>query len=64
MNVVVVVRDGDVGQALKRFKKKCEHNGVMRDMKRLAFYTPPGQKRRLDHRRALKRARKVARVLG
>jgi ribosomal protein S21 len=58
-NVQVTVRNGDVTKAMRQLKKKCEQNGVFSDIKRLASYTPPGQKRRVEHRRALKRARKV-----
>jgi small subunit ribosomal protein S21 len=59
-NVQVVVSRGDVAKALRRLKKKCEQSGVVSEMKRLEFYTSPGQKRRVEHRRAVKRMEKRA----
>jgi ribosomal protein S21 len=59
-NVVVAVRDGNIMKALRHLRKKCEVSGVFRDIKRKVCYTPPGEQRRLEHRRALHRARKGA----
>jgi ribosomal protein S21 len=59
VNVEVYVRGGDVARAMRRWRKACESSGVFRDIKRLEAYTPPSQRRRVEHRRALKRARKA-----
>jgi ribosomal protein S21 len=60
-NVVVVVRRGDLTKALKRFKKKCEQELVLSDMRRTQHFVPPAAKRRLKSVRAVKRQQKVAR---
>ena len=33
-------------QLLKRFKKACEKEGLTKDIKRIAFYEKPSEKRR------------------
>jgi ribosomal protein S21 len=63
-NVTVYVRNGDVTKGIRQLKKKCEHNGVFSDIKRLAFYTPPGEAKRLRHRRVLSRLRKAAKLFA
>ena len=40
--------------ALRRFKKKIEREGVVRDMKRIVYHEPPTQKRRKRLMRAIK----------
>jgi ribosomal protein S21 len=41
MNVQVTVSKGDVTKALKRLKKKVEHEGVMSDIRRQECYRKP-----------------------
>jgi ribosomal protein S21 len=59
MTNVQVKVNGDLTKALRHLKKKCEQSGVVSEMRRLEFYTPPSQKRRIEHLRAIKRARKA-----
>jgi small subunit ribosomal protein S21 len=35
-----------VQQMVKRFKKMCEKEGIIRDMKRMAYYEKPSEKNR------------------
>ncbi len=39
---------------LKRFKKLCQREGLIRDMKRCSYYEKPSERRR----RALRKARR------
>jgi len=41
-----------VQQMVKRFKKMCEKEGVIRDMKRLSYYEKPSVKKRRRLRKA------------
>lgn len=41
-----------VQQMIKRFKKLCEKEGLIRDMKRVAFYEKPSEKNRRRMRKA------------
>ncbi len=38
-------------QMLKRFKKACEKEGLTKDMKRVAYYEKPSEKRRRSKRK-------------
>lgn len=45
--VEVSVRDGEMlERALRRFKKKWERAGVLRDVKRKSFYIKPSDEKR------------------
>lgn len=43
-----------IEQMLKRFKKLCQREGLIRDMKRCSYYEKPSERRR----RALRKARR------
>jgi small subunit ribosomal protein S21 len=58
------VRLGDtetLESALRRFKRKVQQEDIIREVKRHAFYVPPGEKRRLKSQLARKRNRKKIR---
>jgi small subunit ribosomal protein S21 len=44
---------------LKRFKKKCEKEGLIKDIKRSSFYEKPSERRRRKQRKMEKRALKA-----
>ena len=48
-----------VDQMLRRFKKLCEKEGLIKDMKRVSYYEKPSEKRRRRLRKAQKREQKV-----
>jgi small subunit ribosomal protein S21 len=56
--VRVVVRDNNVDKALKSLKHKLQQEGILREMKRHAFYEKPSEKRVREERDAVKRERK------
>lgn len=46
-------RSGEsVQQMIKRFKKLCEKEGLVRDMKRIAYYEKPSERNRRHIRKA------------
>ena len=49
-----------VDQMLRRFKKLCEKEGLIKDMKRVSYYEKPSEKRRRRLRKAQSRALKIA----
>jgi len=57
----VLVRDNNVEQALRVLKKKMQREGVLREMKRAAFYEKPSEKAAREKSEAKRRARKLAR---
>jgi len=52
-NVEVAVT-GNAERSLKQVKKKMEREGIVRDIKRAAYYESPTQKRRKKLMRAIK----------
>jgi len=61
---VVKVEDGEsIDRALKRFKRECERDGILRDWKRRAYYEKPAEqrknKKKAAERRRLKKMRKL-----
>lgn len=43
-----------VDQMLRRFKKLCEKEGLIKDMKRIAYFEKPSESRRRQLRKAQK----------
>ena len=60
--VFVKVRDAEhLEEAIKRFKRECEKNGILREIKRRETYAPPSVKRKLKSEEAQRRARRTKR---
>lgn len=60
--VFVKLREGEgIEEALRRFKRECERNGVLKEVKRREHYVTPGMKRKLkaaEARRKMRRAKR------
>lgn len=55
----VVPRPGEpLPKVLKRFKRLCEEEGIMKDFRRHEYYESPSQKRRRKKMAAFKRLQK------
>ena len=48
-----------VDQMLRRFKKLCEKEGLIKDMKRVSYFEKPSEKRRRRLRKAQTRQMKM-----
>ena len=44
-----------VEQMVRRFKKLCEKEGLIRDIKRTSYYEKPSERRRREQRKSMKR---------
>ncbi len=54
--IKVKVRGNEsVEQMLRRFKKMCEKEGLVKDIKRNAYYEKPSERRRRRLRKSIKR---------
>ena len=52
--IVVQVKDGEnIERALKKFKRKFEKAGVIKEVRERQAYTKPSMKRREDKKRAI-----------
>ena len=61
-NVKVTVRKNeDINRAIRRFKKKFEASGVMRDIKRKRYYMKPSEAKKYKRTMAAKKRKKHAR---
>ena len=54
----VLVVDGNVDQALRKFKKKVSNSGLIDDIKKNEFYEKPTNKRKVKKAMAVKREKK------
>lgn len=57
--VSIKVRDGEsIEEALRRFKRECERNGIMQEIKRREYYESPSARRKrkmAESKRKMKR---------
>jgi len=57
----VTLRDGEPAErAIKRFKRKVEQAGILKEVRKREHYVKPSVKRKLKQRAAIARARKTA----
>ncbi|MCL2413380.1 MAG: 30S ribosomal protein S21 [Bacteroidales bacterium] len=61
MTVVVVGENENLESALKRFKRKCQKDGIIGDIRKKEEYQKPSVKRKKKSEAARKRARKEGR---
>mgnify|MGYP006079206995 CR=1 FL=1 len=57
----VSVRDNNVDQALRAFKKKLQREGVFREMKLKQHFEKPSIRKAREKTESIRRARKLAR---
>ncbi len=56
---VTVRRDEPLEKALRRFKKKYEKAGILKDFKRNSYYLKPSAERRIKRSKARRRMRRT-----
>ena len=61
MTMVVVGKDESVDSALKRFKRKCQKDGIIGDLKKKQEYVKPSVAKKEKQKAARKRAMKKSR---
>ena len=57
--LTVYVRDGNVDQALRKFKKKVKTAGIIEDLKKKEFFVTRREKRRLLKDKAIRRQKRA-----
>ena len=60
----VIVIDGQVEQALRKFKKKVSNSGWIDDIKKKEFYEKPTSKRKIKKAMAVKREQKRQSIIS
>jgi len=56
---VTVRRDEPLERALRRFKKKYEKAGILKDVKRTSYYLKPSEERRIKRSKAKRRMQRA-----
>ena len=60
--VEVTVRDGEpLERALRRFKKKWERAGILREVRQKSYYVKPSDKKRAERKKAARRMTRISR---
>ena len=58
--VGIIVADNEpIDRAIKRFKKKYERSGVLKEFKKRAYFTKPSVKKRMKRVKAIRRAQRT-----
>jgi small subunit ribosomal protein S21 len=58
--IIVEVKDGEsIDRALRRYKKKYERLGIMKELRKRMYFTPKSIERREEVRRAIRRQRYI-----
>ncbi|HIB61085.1 MAG: 30S ribosomal protein S21 [Candidatus Neomarinimicrobiota bacterium] len=61
--VEVTIREGEpLEKALRRFKKKWERAGILRDVKKKSFYEKPSDTKRIARKKAVRRMARMRRI--
>ena len=59
MATVKVRKNEDINKAMRRFKRKIEAEGIMRELKRRRFFVKPSAAKKIKRKNAEKRRRKA-----
>ena len=60
--VEVTVREGEpLERALRRFKKKWERAGSLRDVRQKSYYVKPSERKRTERKKAARRMMRISR---
>ena len=57
--IEVVVKNNNVEKAIRQLKKKMLREGILKELKRRAYYEKPSLKRQREHKENLKRCSKL-----
>jgi small subunit ribosomal protein S21 len=58
--VGIIVSDNEpIDRAIKRFKKKYERSGILKEFKKRAYFTKPSVKKRMKRVKAIRRAQRT-----
>ena len=61
MALIIVNQGESIESALRRFKRRVIHEGIIQDLKKHAYFMPPTQKAKLKSKQARMRRRKMRR---
>ena len=53
---IIIQENESIDRAIRRFKKKYERYGILKEVKRRAYFTKPSVKKRMKKIKAVRRA--------
>ena len=53
---IIVQENENIDRAIRRFKKKYERSGILKEVKRRSFFTKPSVEKRVKKIKAVRRA--------
>jgi small subunit ribosomal protein S21 len=57
---IIVQENEPIDRAIKRFKKKYERSGILKEFKKRTYYTKPSIKKRMKKQKAVRRAKRTS----
>jgi small subunit ribosomal protein S21 len=57
---IIIQENEPIDRALRRFKKKYERSGVLKEFKKRAYFTKPSTQKRMKKVKAIRRAQRTA----
>jgi len=56
---IVIQENENIDRAIRRFKKKYERSGILKEVKKRAYFTKPSVKRRMKKIKAIRRSQRT-----
>ncbi len=56
---IIVQENEPIDRAIKRFKKKYERSGILKEFKKRAYFTKPSIKKRMKKLKAIRRNKRT-----
>lgn len=56
---ILIQENENIDRAIRRFKKKYERSGILKEVKRRAYFTKPSVKRRMKKIKAVRRGQRT-----
>jgi small subunit ribosomal protein S21 len=56
---IILQESENIDRAIRRFKKKYERSGILKEVKKRAYFTKPSVKKRMEKIKAVRRAQRT-----
>ncbi len=56
---IIIKENENIDRAIRRFKKKYERSGILKEVKKRAYFTKPSVKKRMKKIKAIRRSQRT-----
>lgn len=56
---IIILENENIDRAIRRFKKKYERSGILKEVKKRAYFTKPSVKKRMKRIKAIRREQRT-----